>query len=83
MNYMFQMSAATALEFWERVIAKKAETLEERNAILLELVHEGRIQSVIATERTKEQIVKDVVKHYGNVLDLTKPDEDNSNDRDN
>jgi hypothetical protein len=81
MNYMFRMDVDTALEFWERVMDRKAETLEERNAILIELVEEGRIKSVMATERTKEQIIEDAAKNYGRVLDLTKIKEDKSDDK--
>lgn len=76
MNFMFQMDVDTALEFYERVHAQNAQTLDERNKILLELVEEGRIKSVIATERSKDQIVKDAAKHYGRVLDLTRIKED-------
>jgi len=81
MNYMFHMDVDTALEFWQRVIDRKAETLEERNTILMELVEEGRIQSVMSTERTKEQIIQDAAQHYGRVLDLTKIKEDKSDDK--
>ena len=81
MNYMFHMDVDTALEFWQRVIDRKAETLEERNIILMELVEEGRIQSVMSTERTKEQIIQDAAKNYGRVLDLTKIKEDKSDDK--
>jgi hypothetical protein len=77
---MFQMDVDTALEFYTRCREQNAQTLEERNKILLELVEEGRIQSVIATNRTKEQIAEDAAKHYGRVLDLTHIKEDHSED---
>jgi len=80
-NYMFQMDIDVALEFWQRVIDKKAETQEEREHILLELVEEGHIKSVMSTNRSKEQIIRDAEKNYGRVLDLTHHEEDNSNDR--
>jgi hypothetical protein len=78
---MFQMSVDTALEFYTRCREQNAQTLEERNAILLELVEEGQIQSVMTTNRTKEQIVEDAAKHYGRVLDLTRIKEDNSEEK--
>jgi hypothetical protein len=81
MNYMFHMSVDTALEFWDRVIARKADSLAERNQILLELVEEGKIKSVMATERSKDQIVHDAAKHYGQVLDCTQIKEENSDDK--
>jgi len=80
MNFMFQMNVDTALEFYTRCREQNAQILEERNKILLQLVEEGRIKSVMATNRTKEQIVSDAAKNYGRVLDLTKIKENNSND---
>jgi hypothetical protein len=81
MNYMFQMNIDTALEFYIRCREQHAQTLEDRNKILVQLVEEGRIKSVTATNRSKEQIVQDAAKNYGHVLDLTKIKENNSNDR--
>jgi hypothetical protein len=77
---MFEMNVDTALEFYIRCREQNAQTLEERNKILLQLVEEGRIKSVMATNRSKEQIVQDAAKHYGKVLDLTKIKENNSNE---
>jgi hypothetical protein len=71
MNYIFQMSVDTALEFWERVVARNAQTEEERQDILIELVQEGKVDAVSKTNRSKEQILKDAKKNYGNVLNLT------------
>lgn len=71
MNYIFQMSVDTALEFWERVNTRNAQTEEERQAILIELVQEGKVDAVSKTNRSKEQILKDAQKNYGNVLNLT------------
>ena len=81
MNFMFQMDVDTALEFYTRCKEQNAQTLEERNKILLQLVEEGRIKSVMATNRTKDEIVQDAAKHYGRVLDLTHIKENKSNDR--
>jgi hypothetical protein len=77
---MFQMNVDTALEFYTRCREQNAQTLDERNKILLQLVEEGRIKSVTATNRSKERIVSDAAKNYGRVLDLTKIKENNSND---
>jgi hypothetical protein len=77
---MFQMNVDTALEFYTRCQEQNAQTLDERNKILLQLVEEGRIKSVTATNRSKERIVSDAAKNYGRVLDLTKIKENNSND---
>lgn len=71
----FEMTLATAVEFYERKKALGAVTEEECLAILLEMTHEGLIERITQTERTKEQYVADLQKNY-DVLDLTeKPNE--------
>ena len=63
-------STEAALEFWQRVRDRKADTLAERQAILLEMTKEGRMKRVQETNRTKEEVLKDWSEHY-NVLDVT------------
>lgn len=58
-----------ALEFWERVQQQHADSLEERQAILLEMAKEGKMERVVQTGRTKEEVMKDWSKHY-RVLDI-------------
>lgn len=70
MLYAFQMDTNTAMEFYRRVDAYAANTEEERHSILIQMVHEGLIKGVTATERTKEQYVNDLKRNF-NVLDST------------
>lgn len=68
---IFQMEPATVEEFWVKVKERNLETEEQRKDLLLEMAKEGKIKSVVQTRRTKEEIVKDYKKNYGNVWDLT------------
>lgn len=72
----WEMNIDTALEFWQRVIDRKAETEEERIKILEELAKEGKMNSVSETSRTKKQIVEDKSKHW-RILDVQAKDEEN------
>lgn len=81
-TYMFHMNVDTACEFFERVQAKELlykRTLdeEERTNILVEMAQEGKIDAVIGTNRSKEQVVKDYTKH-NNVLNLNMENIDDS-----
>ena len=67
MTTQWMMSADTAMEFFKRCQAKGAKTEEARVAILAELAAEGRMDSVIQTDRTPAQIVADKSKQF-NVL---------------
>jgi hypothetical protein len=64
------MNAETALIFYERKAALGAVTENECAAILLEMAKEGLIKSVIATERSKEEVIQDLAKNYGSILHL-------------
>lgn len=70
----FTLSVERLLEFWNLVAERKAETEEERIAILLEMAEEGKIDNVFQTKRTKEQYIKDISREQ-NVLDLTEKEE--------
>jgi len=71
MIIQWEMTAETALEFFRRVKELKEDTKDARMEILHQLAEEGLMKSVIATDRTLEQIIQDKKKQYGNVLDLT------------
>lgn len=58
------MTAETAMEFFKRCMDRKAETEQERGKILEELAKEGRMTSVVATKKTKEEYIKEKSKHY-------------------
>lgn len=68
MTMIFEMTLDVAEEFYRRCVEKVAETEEERTDILIELAKEGRMNSVIHTERTQEQIIADAAKNFGKVL---------------
>lgn len=71
---MWQMSSDRALEFFERCIAFKAETEEDKTNILLLMAKEGKLQRVWSTGRNKEQVVKDISKEH-RVLHLNPPEQ--------
>lgn len=71
---MFHMNVDSAMEFYRRVglaeaVEKHALNEEERTDILLQMAQERLIESVIGTDRSKEQIVQDAAKH-GKVLHI-------------
>lgn len=73
--YLFTMKAEAALVFFESV--RELEhwkgrpiTEEERVMILTEMAKMGYVDSVMETNRTKEEILKDSVKNFGDVLYL-------------
>jgi len=70
----FFMDVDTALEFYQRVYDRKATTPKEKDAILKELAEEGRMKSIIQTNRTKEQLLADYTKEY-NVLHVKKKEQ--------
>ena len=65
------MSSDVAVEFWKRVVERKADTEKERVAILLELTEEGKMDAVSETQRNKEEYVEDLKKEF-DVWDTTK-----------
>lgn len=69
--YAFSMTVQVAQEFYRRVEEYKADTPADREAILVQMVHEGLIRDVVVTERSREQYVADLQKNF-NVLDVSK-----------
>lgn len=61
---IFQFKDGAALEFFKRVKERNANTLTERQAILLEMTREGLMERVVETKRTKAQVVADMAKHF-------------------
>lgn len=64
MLFAFSMDILTAQEFYRRAEELGAETEEERTAILMQMVEEGLIQNVVATDRTKEKYLNDLKKNF-------------------
>lgn len=67
MTLAFHMDAETALEVYQLFSFYKAETEEQRVALLAELAANGYPITVFETSRTPDEIAKDHAKH-GNVL---------------
>lgn len=57
MLYAFTMTLDAAEEFYRRAEQYEAITSADRNAILVQMVQEGLIKSVTATERSREEYV--------------------------
>lgn len=68
--FMFK-DATGSLEYFERVMRLEEDNEENRLAILVDMANEGYMQQVSETTRTREQIVADYARNYGNVLDFT------------
>lgn len=68
MLYAFTMTLDAAEEFYRRVEQYEAITSTDRNAILAQMVQEGLIQGVTATNRSREEYVQDLQKNFS-VLD--------------
>lgn len=73
--YLFNMNSEAALVFFESVRELeewkgRPATEEERVMILTEMAKMGYVDSVMETNRTKEEIIKDSVKNFGQVLYL-------------
>lgn len=67
--FMFKDSEAV-WEYFERVKNLKEDTEENRLNILVDMSAEGFMQQVSETTRTREEIVADYAKNFGNVLDF-------------
>lgn len=63
-NIAWTMTVDTALEFFHRCQERNANTEEERVKILVELAQEGKMGSVTATNKTREEYITDKAKHF-------------------
>ena len=70
------MTADTAMEFYKRCMDRNANTEEEKVKILVELAEEGKMDHVVATDKTKEEYIAHKAKHY-NIIEARKKDETN------
>lgn len=66
----FTLSLEALQEFYARCLLFRAETEQERIAVLVEMANEGWVDSVSQTGRTKQQYIEDMSKEF-TVLDLT------------
>mgnify|MGYP001229591325 CR=1 FL=1 len=58
------MTADVAIEFYQRCIDRKVETEEERQKILIELSKEGKMDRAYLTNRSKDQVIKDLAREH-------------------
>ena len=66
---LFMMTAETGLLFYERVIKWGAKTPKEKETILKVLAEEGYMKNVVQTNRTREEVVRDLAREF-KVLDV-------------
>ncbi len=65
---MFEMTLDVAIEFYRRCEETNAQTRQARTNILLDMASEGKIASVMETQRTPDEIAADMAKNFGDVL---------------
>lgn len=65
---MYEMNVDTALLFYTLCERLKADTEEKRVAVMNYLAEKGLVNSVMYTDRTADQVAKDMAKNFGNVL---------------
>lgn len=70
-NIAWTMTPDTALEFYRRCIERGIKTEKEKVAILKELAREGLMTSVVATNKTQAEFIKDKAKHF-NIVKIKK-----------
>ena len=58
------MDIDTAIEFYKRCIDQKAETEEDKQKILIELSKEGKMDRAYLTNRSKDKVIKDLMKEH-------------------
>lgn len=76
MLFAFTLDSESLDEFFRRVDEYKAESKEDKDAILIQMVQEGIIKDVTVTERSKEQYVKDLSKNF-KILQVNKEEDKN------
>lgn len=70
------MSIDSAIEFLER--AKDLDTKQAEFELLMRMAKEGKFDNVVATSRTKEQVLKDLTEKHGfKVVEIKAKEENN------
>jgi len=75
------MNVDTALEFFKKVGEKEKElsriiSEKERVEIMMQLTKEGKVDSIVSTNRTPDQIAKDCAHQGNKVLQIKSKEED-------
>jgi len=76
MTLMFQGNADFFMRFFERCQKENLNTEKERADLLVVMAKETGECSISHTERSKEEITKDLAKHYGHILKVSEEDGD-------
>ena len=63
-NLIIHMTMDNYIEMVERSQAKGIRPGESMQEVLDEMIQEGTIKTVVKTERSEEQIIKDLSKHW-------------------
>ena len=66
----FSLTADNAMLFFEVCQELKADTEEQRVAILKAMVQLGKVKSVVQTPKTKEEYAKHLAEKFGKVLHI-------------
>ncbi len=66
---LFRMSADTALKFYKQCMDEKVEDELSRIRIIMNMVQNNNI-SISHTNKTKEQVLKDLQLHYKKILSI-------------
>jgi hypothetical protein len=66
----FRMTIAAASEFYRRCSLLEIDNLENRNKLLIDMMHEGLVDGVTETPKTPEEYLAHLKKNF-DVLDLT------------
>lgn len=77
-HLLVQLSVDDAIEFYETCIKLEIadDDIEAKNAVLFEIVSHQKEPHVWSTNRSKEEILADLKRNYGEVLDMTKGKKD-------
>jgi len=65
--YAFK-NADAGIEYFERVMKRKAETPKEKEAILMEMAEEGKVISIHSSDLPLKEFIQDLSKKYGKTL---------------
>lgn len=68
------MTAETAMEFFKRCAERGAISESDRVKILAELAQEGRMNSVVGSDKTQEEYIMDKAKQF-KILKIEKREE--------
>lgn len=72
---MFHMDVKTALKFYEQCIKEGVKDEKGRIEILIRMTKDNQI-AISKTNRTKEQVIKDLQLHYKSLLSIEPKQED-------